>query len=53
MVRKKKTITSFVDMEQLTIHHFGVVVDTSSLNSGLFIFQVLVPELCVVANTIG
>ena len=37
----------------LTVNKFGIVLDTGTLDLGLFVFPVLVPELGIIAHTIG
>jgi hypothetical protein len=38
---------------RLTVNDFGVVVDTGTLDLGPLVFPVLVPELGVIADTVG
>jgi hypothetical protein len=37
----------------LTVDDLGIVFDTGILDLGLFVFPVLVPELGIIAHTVG
>lgn len=37
----------------LTVNDFGVVFDTGTLDLGLFVFHILVPELGIIADAVG
>lgn len=42
-----------IERTRPTIYDLGILVDASTLNVGLFVFPVLVPELCIIGDTVG